>query len=372
VETIVTRPGGDGARLLVPARHRRAAAYAITRPAPGRPRSRRLLAGAVLAAARAGLPVPGTLTLGTRTAGPPATLAALATVPAGSEWVLLRGEGDDLQRLVWLCLPPGAPEPAWAVKTTRVAGNDAPFGRDAAALAHVGALPADLRARAPRIVERTSVDGRPVVVETAAVGEPLHIGLHAGEARWAVDAVADWITAVGLATSNEGGVFSHNDLGCWNVIVDRDAFTVVDWESAGPAGPPLWDLLYFLTDALSEATRPVDGAAKDAAVLALVRGQLHESATLFARLAAAAAGAGVETAAVGAVASACWEHHGRSAAVRAVRGRAHGVGAAVARGPGPLERLAAIWRHDPQLGSEWPAFANHSASRAANSSPGQS
>ena len=33
-------------------------------------------------------------------------------------------------------------------------------------------------------------------------------------------------------------------------MTDGRAFMAIDWESARPAGMPLWDLCYFLADAL--------------------------------------------------------------------------------------------------------------------------
>lgn len=42
-------------------------------------------------------------------------------------------------------------------------------------------------------------------------------------------------------------VFQHGDPGRWNVLVRADGRPVfLDWESAEPAGMPLWDLYYFL------------------------------------------------------------------------------------------------------------------------------
>ena len=43
-------------------------------------------------------------------------------------------------------------------------------------------------------------------------------------------------------------VLQHNDVGSWNVVVDGDDFTVLDWEDCVRHGLPLWILLYFLAD----------------------------------------------------------------------------------------------------------------------------
>ena len=52
-------------------------------------------------------------------------------------------------------------------------------------------------------------------------------------------------------------VFEHRDLGSWNLVAAGERFTAVDWESSLRDGLPLWDLLYFLTDALAH----LDGAS---------------------------------------------------------------------------------------------------------------
>ena len=42
-------------------------------------------------------------------------------------------------------------------------------------------------------------------------------------------------------------VFQHGDVGCWNLLVTpKGQVAFLDWESAEPAGLPLWDLFYFL------------------------------------------------------------------------------------------------------------------------------
>ena len=75
-------------------------------------------------------------------------------------------------------------------------------------------------------------------------------------------------------------VLQHNDLGTWNIVSDGGAdFTAVDWESANPSGLPLWDLWYFLADAL----RLLDGeeAADSGAFARLFRGEAPASPELF-------------------------------------------------------------------------------------------
>jgi hypothetical protein len=48
---------------------------------------------------------------------------------------------------------------------------------------------------------------------------------------------------------------AHNDLTTWNLLVDRDALAVVDWEAAEREALPLVDLDYLLIDAVAAARR---------------------------------------------------------------------------------------------------------------------
>ena len=208
--------------------------------------------------------------------------------------------------------------------------------------------------------------------------------LEAGAERQAtIEAVADWIVAVGHATkqpadalAGERGrlerelsgevarmlptvpaVFQHNDLGTWNVMVDRSSFMVLDWESSTEAGLPLWDLVYFLTDALAARRGQTDPAEKRNSMLTLLRGESAGSRFLFERVAAAADAFGVPRSAVGAVVTLGWLHHGRSRAARAERGQSQRAATGTLSTAGPLERLAEPWLADPALGVEWRAFS---------------
>jgi hypothetical protein len=403
--TVVVRHGRHGPRLYVPADARLAARHALTAPEPGRARWKQAAARAVLAAAERGLPVTPVLTVGSRKPGTPAFLAAAAPVAPTDDWYLVSGEGDDLQRLVWFCFD-GAPEPASVVKCSRVLGNVAPFDRDLAALALLDDLPAELRRHAPRVLARFDVDGLPASVETAAPGRPLHTVLRgAGDAaRTRIDAVCEWIVAVGRATQlpaerlepererlardvlpawtpngappalvasfpSVRPVLQHNDLGCWNILADADTFTVVDWESARRAGLPLWDLVYFLADACSAMNGAADATAKEQAVLDVLRGRLPSSALLFEWVARAAESAGVAPDAVGPIVTLGWLHHGLSSLPRAAARRAHAGDAAAVAPVGPLERVAEYWLRDPDLGVDWAAFVAWRTRASAGGEP---
>jgi hypothetical protein len=375
--TIVIRRGATAPRLYVPVDSAPAVAHALLAPAQGRGPLKRLAARLAIALTRAGLPVVDHVTLATRGDHQPALLTA-AKLDLGANWYLLTGDGDDLQRGVWFCF-----DPDWVVKFSRVRGNAAPFDREARGLELLARAAPELAARAPRIAARFDVDGLPAAVESVGRGERLQDLLEDGRAPVRlVGSIADWVAALGAATRTDASgaelqrlehevlpawgvgadfvrrlsgvpaVLQHNDLGTWNVVADGTDFTVLDWESSRESGLPLWDLAYFLTDALLERRGPEPASVKTGAALRLLRGDAPGSDELFARLRSAAAGLGIAPDAVGPLVTLGWLHHGLSARARAERGGAP-VGTASV---GVLERLAQPWLDDPELGPAWPAF----------------
>jgi hypothetical protein len=394
--TLLTRPGREAPRLFVPVDARAASAHALLARLPGRGSGKRFLVRLTIAALRVGLPLPGSITLATRDPAPPRLLAGAAcggSTP-GADWYLVTGVGDDLQRIIWFSFPDKEPDPRWVVKCSRVPGYSQPFDREEEALQALDSLPPTLRGHAPRLVCRFEVDGHAAAVETAGTGQPLHTVLpearHA-DAREIIDAIADWIVVVGHATilppdelepelarlENEvvlpwtavgapmdlvsnlprvAPVLQHNDLGCWNIVVRDGRFTVVDWESTRRAGLPLWDLIYFLTDALSWRVAAGRDDSKEQAVLALLRGELELSTVLFGRLRLAADAFSVPYDAVGPIVTLAWLQHGLSAEARARRGALHGAATGSVSETGPLQRVARPWLSDPALGVGWPAF----------------
>ena len=176
VETCVVRRGPLVPRLVVPLRPPAVADSVLLMPMTGHRGPKRIATRAVLSALRLGLPVGEVVTLGTRVPGLPALLAAATEVglPPLATWHLRAGEGDDLQRLVWLCSAPGSTEPGWAVKTTRLRGYSTPFDRDAQGLALLTPTPTAVRGHAPTFLGSIEVDGVHGAVETAAAGLPLH------------------------------------------------------------------------------------------------------------------------------------------------------------------------------------------------------
>lgn len=396
---MVVRKGGAGAglRLVVPADAAAAVRHALLARVPGRSGRKRVATRALVAAVRRGIPLPGTITVGTKTGGQPLTLARAEEVgvaPTG-DWCLLTGDGDDLQRLVWLCFTNRRESPEYAVKSTRVPGNDEPFAREVDALGSLTSLPPGIRRHAPHLHGRLVVDGMPATVETAAPGQPLHVLLAAEErphasslvervADWAVDlaeatclpppdlapelrrlheqVVPEWVDAGaprGLVAMlpQLSGCLQHNDLGPWNILVDGPSFTVVDWESSVRCGLPLWDLVYFLSDALTARPGVASNDERLERILALLRGQDRASAAMFTRLRNASETLRVPADAVGAIVTLGWLHHGLSATRRAQRAARHGVASGAASAAGPLQQIAKPWLSDPSLGVRWPAFA---------------
>jgi phosphotransferase family enzyme len=376
--TFLVRQGPAAPRLFVPVDARNAAAHALLSPMPGRSAAKRLAIRATLRWLRAGLPLGGAITLGTRVSQPPRIVAEALGATTSGDWYLLTGEGDDLQRMVWFCFD-GRAEPAWVIKCSRVPGHDAPFVRDEESLASLDVLPDELRRHAPRLTTRLQVDGLPAAVETAAPGQPLHVLLQRGTTPGArvVGLIADWIVELAAATRLPPGelapevarlaaidadvagalpllpaVLQHNDLGCWNVLVHGDDFTVVDWESSRRAGLPLWDLVYFLTDALTAGP----GAGKEDRVAALLRGELDASHVLFTRLRSAAERMRIPLDVVGPIVTLAWLHHGRSARHRGLVAAEHAAETRPSSAAGPLQQVTKYWLTDPALGTRWPAF----------------
>lgn len=345
--------------VFVPLDARSACAHVLFARHPRRSAPKRLAARGAVAALRLGIPVGPAAIVATRREARPLLLATAeeTKAPTTDDWCVLRGGGDDLQRLVCLCF--AGPSPRTAVKWTRVPGNAGPFERDAAAGATLGLLPESVRGHAVHHYGRFQIGELAGVAESAAPGIPLQDVLEAGgDEHGVIDAVAHWIVELGAASRDDDGVFQHTDLGTWNVLVDGAQFTVVDWESSR-RGEPLWDLAYFLSDALT-ARGARDPAARVQAILALHRGESPESERFFDWIDRAAQAAGVE--AVGEVLLRCWQHHARSHGKRADRGRTLRGATAAADDRGPLERLAEPWQDDPELGAGWPVFARRRGS----------
>jgi len=375
--------------LLVPVRRANVTAYALDTWIFPRTWPRALRKRALVAFPRAlGLLRRPLVTVASHEGGQPALLAGSRSfgVEPASDWFVVCGQGDELARGLFVVFPPGGREPNRAVKFARVPGYRDPFDRDQAGL-ELAACSAAAAAHAPRHLGRFEVAGYEASVETAAVGARLSgvLGARGSRARKLrlVEAVADWLLAVALETRRAGGaaaaeverlrldvlpaspavdaaallrleelptVLQHNDLGSWNILVDRSGdFTAVDWESARAAGFPLWDLWYFLASVLPQ----LDGSDGDrlAAFVELFRGEASSSGVLFERTREHVRALALPEEAVGRLATLCWLHHGLSHTAR------EGTLARYA-GDAPATVWAAshyakAWLTDPALGPAW-------------------
>ena len=308
------------------------------------------------------------ITIATTNQAQPFLVAAAAerfALDPDADWFVVCGQGDELSRGLFVLFARHARRPSWVVKFSRARGYSEPFERDEAALATVAAAGGSVAQRAPSFLGRFETAGFQASVETAAVGSRLTGLLQSVAPRSkklsAIDAVAAWLVRVAVETKRGAGsaaaeaerlrrevlpkwetvadgavldgidtlpgVLQHNDLGAWNVVVDRDGdFTAVDWESASACGLPLWDLWYFLADALVQLDGYADGQVS--AFARLFRGEARSSQVLFRWTRAAVDALGIPEHVVGCLATLCWLHHGLSASTRADSLARHAGGAA--------------------------------------------
>ena len=397
--SFLVRPRADAPELLLPRSESRPAAYAIRHWSASYTHRKRLRnrAAAALVARRSLPDIEPVVAIGTRENDRPPWMVAAAQplgVPGSARYFLSCGQGDVLSRNVFHLFRPGEAAPSWALKFARVAGYEEPFARDEAGLALVASAGGSAARCAPQLIGRYSVDGVGASVETAAVGEKLRATLlapgSASRKLQHVHRVAEWLLAVARETAvaqealapelerlrrevvpmwRQAGVedtlvsglprlpavLQHNDMGCWNVIAGGDGFTVVDWESARGRGLPLWDLTYFLVDALVTIGGLLTSREETERSLRLLRGDLPESPALFGYVARMADDLVIPHSAVGPIVTLGWLDHGlshrrRTSTIdRAGEGWSHGE-------PGPLGRLAEGWLADPALGVEWRAW----------------
>jgi len=387
---LLVRRGPNGPRRFVPV-HGPPPRHALLRwwRPPGRLRA--LRNEAIAALVGIGLPLPRTmLTIATRTPGPPWPVGSAAGlgVPADAAWIFSPSTGDELQRATFHLFPPGRTAPAWVLKLSRVPGNDEPFAADEQGLllaTRAGPLTAQ---HTPRLLGRLDLAGLPASLESAAPGRPLNEYLAASGHRraklTAVGAVARWIVEVGAETAEPPGtldgerrrlvavdpgaapllsalppvpgVLAHHDLGTWNIAVSNGAqFTVIDWESARRPAMPLWDLLYFLTDALVALDGPTAPEVQVRRAIALHRGEHQASHVLFEWVCRYADRLSLAPAAIALLATLCWRHHALSSTDRTASLVAMAEGAPSAE-LGLLARMAGPWQSDPTLGSAWSAW----------------
>jgi hypothetical protein len=304
-------------------------------------------------------------------------------VPPDAQWVLGLGRGDDLQRSVFHLLQHG--ERRWVLKFARVPGAADSFARDEAGLALVRSAGGATAAHAPTHLGNLQVGGHSGSVESAAPGRPL-LELLGKRPLPLIDRIAAWVLQMSMTTAAPAAalqperhrlerevlpawrplgapadlvqrlpavpaVLQHNDLGTWNILTDGRGFMAVDWESAQAAGMPLWDLCYFLADALPRLEGSADPDTYLNRTLTLFAGHAPHSGLLFRWIRDAVRAVQLPPAAVGSLVTLCWLHHGLSAEAR--------TEALASSAAAPLGHLALLGRHwlvHPELGPSWSAW----------------
>jgi hypothetical protein len=397
----IVRWGTVGPRLILPA-ETVPFRYLMrsSRPRTGLRRLRNVLLHGF---AQAGVPVhwlvprSAEVTVGLREPPVPELISAARALEedTGGNWLLQLGEGDPLQRAVFLLFQDDSSrKPSWALKFGRSNETHKAFDREERGLSLAQAAGPITASRTPRHIGRLTVRTLPISLETAAEGRPLHQVL-AGNAslrrrRQLVDAVAEWTLRMNLETADPSalqdqrdwlrslaraaklpprqteealesvttlpGVLNHSDLGCWNIMTAGSEFTVLDWESAWRPGPPLWDLAYFLADSLPRLHRVPPGRAATETILELFRGDHTESPRLCRWFRTAARALDLPADSVGAAVLLSWCHHARSPAARQLRLRRAGYGGQSAVSNELMTdwgRLAQQWAVDPVLGTSW-------------------
>ena len=321
-------------------------------------------------------------------------------VPGDADWYLSLGHGDVLTRAVFHLFERGADRPSWILKFSRVPGYSDPFDRDERALRLVAESGAAVEAHAPRLLGRLETHGFHAALETAAVGRKLTLFLqrrgNSEAKRRLINDIASWLVEIGNSTRAAPSaldaertrvrdevlplwsdhdvadivdalpplpaVLQHNDPGCWNIVVDEGRFTAVDWESARRHGFPLWDLVYFLTDALVH----LDGAdappaRRDRHMQELWKGEAPSSPILYEWVRRGADSLGIRHDDVGPIVLLGWLHHGTSHIRRADSGSSHGLVLDVGSTEPISLRAARIWLTDPGLGRDWRAWVSRAA-----------
>jgi hypothetical protein len=379
---VLLRPTRQRPTLALPLDQRAPASYALERWSvidrrwkEARMRSARLLVSRGLFPAW-GSPI---VTVASQEAGPPALIAAASEVgvPNDVGWFLTFGQGDALSRNAFQLFLPRSNRPEWILKFARVAGYSERFDNDERGLRlarfDAGGLHASVETAVPgrRLRDVLATPGDPAgklqlldrigewILELGRLTRVTPDGTAAERERLRLEVVPRW-KAIGAA---EGlvdavpplpGVTQHSDLGTWNVVADGQEFTVVDWENVREGALPLWDLLYFLADALVLLDGGGSPEQLPGRMARLFAGDAPSSPLLFAWVRRAVAEIGIPPDAVGPLATLCWLSHSHSFA-------AHNADL-VSFTPGEpprthgLEGIAEAWMAHPALGRNWTAW----------------
>ena len=297
--------------------------------------------------------------------------------------LLLAGQGDDYSRAAFLLFERGASEPTWALKFQRLPVPVLTFELEARGLALAAETGGAVAAHAPRWLGGDEAEGLRWTLETAAHGRPLLANLRSSGSEGAVGRVCRWLAEVGRtslappytlgaerrrlveevlpawglgsdvvdALGEVPAVLQHNDVGSWNVVVDGDDFTVLDWEDCVRHGLPLWDLLYFLADSAAHLDGITDPSERGPHFERLFLGEAPSSKLLFEWVRHMVGALALRAEAVGPIAMLCWLHHGLSGDRRAA-----GTSDASSRdyvGHTMFRDFAIRWQRHPALGPGW-------------------
>jgi len=395
IQRLVPTPTISAARHLVRVDHTRASAYAIdhsSAPESLKKRLRNTVAKAFLARGRFPEVVP-LVTVGSRSAAPPFLVAEAERfgAPGDAEWFMTLGGGDALSRSVFHLLAPGENEPGWVVKFARVPGYTAPFERDERGFRLAQTAGEAVGRRVPRILGRFEAAGLHASLELSARGyrltDLLRRRMPRDEKVGVIDAVAAWILELGRQTLGDASalqeerdrvtrevvprwagvgitptlvesipnipsVVEHGDIGAYNVIAKGpDEFSVIDWESVREHGFPLWDLTFFLADALLQLDGAETEPTQNQHTAQLFRGEIPSSAILFRWIRAGVEAFGIPPEAVGPLVTLCWLCNG---IVDEVRGETRGsLGVGERWGEVGARRIAQVWVNEIGLGPTW-------------------
>ena len=336
------------------------------------------------------------LTIGARVPNPPFLISAAGDlgVPPGVSSLLTLGQiqafsdFDSFYRGVFHVFQPGDRTPTWVLKFARIPGLEEDFDRDERGLELAQAVRGSVASHAPRLLGRFQVDGLQASLETAATGLRLVSFLNSTASSTTklrvVEEIAAWTVELGRQTralpdaleaertrltrevlprwvasgapadlleraSAVPSVLRHGDLWSWNLVVRPGDFTVVDWEDAVPHSFPLWDLVYFLDDALAELDGQASLDQRTDHFVHLFRGDLPTSELLFRWIRTAVQALDIPADAVGPLTTLCWLDHGLPDQAKEARRVAHGFDAH----PSLLEAAARAWLADPALGRDW-------------------
>jgi hypothetical protein len=332
------------------------------------------------------------VTVATQDPGAPFLLAAARDfgVPADASWFLTFGQGDALSRNAFHVFPAAHDRPEWLLKFARVPGYSERFDNDERGLRLARYAGGAVAAHAPHLLGRFDVDGIHASLETFASGRRLRDVLITPGERAAkldlIERIGSWIVELGRRTQTSPetmgpeqerlrnkvvpswaelgvgpelvddlpplpAVAQHNDLGTWNVVAEDEDFTVLDWENVRPNALPLWDLLYFLGNALVLLDGPYAPEQLPLRMARLFAGETSASPLLFSWVRRGAEALSVPLDAVTAIATLCWLSHSLSAGE-------HNVDIATFTPRDPprehgLEGMAEAWMEHPALGPGW-------------------